>query len=165
KSSTPLRVLQRAIEDKDMREMLMAVFNDRDSHHTHSLETAIKALPNIGRLKYEPKVHNEEVGDKMVNQFASNRDVPALFFIDPWGYKGLSLRLINSVIKDWGCDCIFFFNYNRINLGLSNSAVKKHIDVLFGEDRADRLRQRIQGMESSDERESTIMESLTEALQ
>ncbi len=50
--------------------------------------------------------------------------VPTFFFVDPWGYKGLSLRLINSVLKNWGCDCIFFFNYTRINMGLENELVK-----------------------------------------
>ena len=60
-------------------------------------------------------------------------------FVDPWGYKGLSLRLINSVLKDWACECIFFFNYNRINMGLGNDAVKEHMDALFGEERAAEL--------------------------
>ena len=61
--------------------------------------------------------------------------VPSLMFVDPWGYKGLSLRLINSVLKDWACECVFFFNYNRINMGLGNQAVKAHMDALFGEGR------------------------------
>ena len=63
--------------------------------------------------------------------------MPTFFFVDPWGYKGLSLRLINSVLKDWGCDCVFFFNYNRINMGLGNDAVEKHMDALFGKERGE----------------------------
>jgi len=39
----------------------------------------------------------------------------------------------------WGCDCVFFFNYNRINAGINNPGVKKHMDALFGEERADAL--------------------------
>ena len=89
--------------------------------------------------------------------------VPTLCFVDPWGYKGLSLRLVNSVLKDWGCDCIFFFNYNRISMGLSNPFVVEHMNALFGQERADDLRERLEGMEPF-EREMTIVNELTIAL-
>lgn len=35
--STPLLILERAIQDPDMREMLLTLFNDVDSTNTHSL--------------------------------------------------------------------------------------------------------------------------------
>ena len=89
--------------------------------------------------------------------------VPTLFFVDPWGYKGLSLRLVNSVVKDWGCDCIFFFNYNRINMGLQNEAVREHLNALFEEERADKLRARL-GQLTTEEREFTIIEELCQAI-
>ena len=80
------------------------------------------------------------MGEEIVKMFEEMSLVPTLFFVDPWGYKGLSLRLVNSVLKDWGCDCIFFFNYNRINMGLSNPFVKEHMNALFGEERAEEFR-------------------------
>ena len=89
--------------------------------------------------------------------------MPTLFFIDPWGYKGLSLRLVNSVLKHWACECIFFFNFNRVNMGFGNPAVKEHIDSLFGEERGKQVRELIDGARP-EEREVTIMEALAEAL-
>lgn len=162
--STPLLVLERAIQDPKMRGMLVAVFNDVNSDSSQSLQKAIDQLPNIGSLNYKPKVYNEEVGDDIVKKLAEMRLVPTLFFIDPWGYKGLSLRLINSVLKDWGCDCVLFFNYNRINMGLQNPAVKEHMDSLFGEERADELRRELEHL-NSQERELTIVEAIGKALQ
>lgn len=114
--STPLLILEQAIANPDWRQLLVTIFNDLDSTNTRSLERAIKDLPGIEKLKYPPEVQNEEVGEKIVAMFERMALVPTLFFVDPWGYKGLSLRLINSVLKNWGCDCIFFFNYNRINV-------------------------------------------------
>lgn len=90
--------------------------------------------------------------------------VPTLLFVDPWGYKGLSLRLVDAVLKDWGCDCIFFFNYNRINMGLGNEFVKEHMDALFGEERAHFLRCKLDTLTPSD-RELSIVEELSQALQ
>jgi three-Cys-motif partner protein len=79
------------------------------------------------------------------------------------GYKGITLQLIDSVLKDWGCDCIIFFNYNRINMGLPNQAVDRHMNALFGKKRADALRERLSGLNTAD-REIAIVEEIAEAL-
>ena len=99
----------------------------------------------------------------MVETFEHMDTIPTLSFVDPWGYKGLSLQLIRAVLKSWGCDCIFFFNYNRINMGINNQAVKEHIDALFGEERANELRALLPDM-NSDERELTIVEAIRQSL-
>jgi three-Cys-motif partner protein len=130
--STPLLVLQQAIDDEDMCKHLVTIFNDANVDNTRELENAINKLEGLKKLKYQPAIYNNEVGDKIVKMFEDMSLVPTLFFVDPWGYKGLSLRLINSVLRNWGCDCIFFFNYNRINMGLGNEFVEPHMDALFG---------------------------------
>src|ERR1700688_1746912 len=56
--STPLMILTKAIEDRDMREMLVAVFNDKDAENVGKLHAAIHSLPGIERLKYEPLINN-----------------------------------------------------------------------------------------------------------
>jgi len=162
--STPLLVLEQAIEDTEMSQRLVTIFNDAEPANTKSLLSEIESLPGIDKLKYRPVIRTEEVGEKIVKMFESMRMVPTLFFVDPWGYKGLSLRLVNSVIKDWGCDCIFFFNYNRINMGISNDIVRDHMDALFGPMRANALRERLTSLDSI-EREFVIVEEIAHALQ
>ncbi|QFZ92307.2 three-Cys-motif partner protein TcmP [Synechococcus elongatus PCC 11802] len=163
--STPVKVLESAISHPDMKNMLVSVFNDADVENYNSLREAINAIPNISDLKHEPQIVNHEVGENIVRSFQEGKLVPTLSFVDPWGYKGLSLQLINSVLKDWGCDCIFFFNYNRINMGLGNNAVKDHIDALFGKERASRLRELIDGCSSPQVRELTIIEAICNSLE
>lgn len=162
-SSTPLLVLEKAIADAQMRDRLVAMFNDAYEIHSRSLEEEIQKLPGIETLKFAPQVGCEEVGTRILEMFEKVRLVPTLFFVDPWGYKGLSLKLINSVLKNWGCDCIFFFNYNRINAGISNSKVKAHMDALFGEVRAESLREKVKNLSPAD-RELAVVEELAEAL-
>ena len=99
----------------------------------------------------------------MVEMFEKTNLIPTLFFVDPWGYKGLSLRLINSVLKNWGCECIFFFNYSRVNMGLSNPIVQEHMNALFGVARGSSLRQKLEHLDSS-ERELTIVEEICKAM-
>lgn len=162
-ASTPILVLKKAIEDCEIRERLVTIFNDKNDGNKRSLENEIQRIPNLHLLKYQPQVLNEEVGDKIVQNLEQAKIVPTLCFVDPWGYKGLSLRLVNSVLKDWGCDCVFFFNYNRISMGLSNAFVVEHMNALFGQERADGLRNRLEGMEPF-EREMTIVNELSLAL-
>jgi len=161
--STPVLILEQAIKNPDLCEMLVTIFNDVDAQNKQSLKRAINQIPHIAELKNTPQVFNEDVGERIVQMFETMQLAPTLFFVDPWGYKGLSLKLINSVLKDWGCDCVFFFNYNRINMGLSNPAVRTHMNALFGDVRADQLRLRLKNL-SPVERELTIVEELTKAL-
>ena len=141
--STPLRVLGSAAKDPILRNMLVGIFNDAHAPHARSLQEAIDSTPEFGQLKYKPRVGNYQVGPVIVEQLEDIEMVPSLLFVDPWGYKGLSLRLINSVLRHWGSACIIFFNYNRINSGLNNPTVKEHMDALFGVERATRLRTRL----------------------
>jgi three-Cys-motif partner protein len=163
--STPVKIIEQAIANPDMRQRLVAIFNDKDEDNVRSLQQTLEALPGYDTLKYRPQIQHGEVGDEIVKRFEEHKLVPTLSFVDPWGYKGLKLRLINAVLKDWGCDCCFFFNYSRINAGLANDAVENHMDALFGPDRANSLRQRFADQSHKPvEREAFIVEEMCLAL-
>ncbi len=158
-ASTPLLVLNSAIENPRIAKMLVAYFNDVDENNTATLQDEILSLPNISILKHAPIVTCGAVDEDAAEYFNATRLVPSFSFVDPFGYKGLSLKIVQGVIKDWGCDCVFFFNYNRINAGISNPSVKHHMDALFGEKRAEDLRNRLPGL-SPELREAAILEEL-----
>ena len=161
--STPVMILEKAIRNEDFRSRLLTLFNDRDAANVQSLQKTIDALEGIETLTYKPQIERNEVGETIVKDFESLKLVPTLFYVDPWGYQGLSLRLINSVVKNWGCDAIFFFNYNRINMGISNPIVEPHMRALF-EDQFDGLVEKINGLSSPQEREAQVIESLCQAI-
>jgi three-Cys-motif partner protein len=161
--STPLLILDHAIADPDMASMLVTLFNDADADHSSSLQEEIDKLSGIEKLTYKPDVLCGEVGEDAEKFFTETKLVPSFTFVDPWGYKGLSLKIVNGVIKDWGCDCVFFFNYNRINAGLNNDLVRAHMDALFGTDRVANLRDNLIG-KTPDQREALILEELSQAV-
>lgn len=161
--STPIRVLTKAVNNPKYAESLVAIFNDKDEENVRTLTEAINKLPGIEKLKFKPEIWNEEIGDRIAQDFNSINKIPMLAFIDPWGYKGLSLKLVDAFLKDWGCDCIFFFNYARINAGLSNLLVREHMEALFGKDKAEELAKELEPMKPA-ERESTIVNALAMAL-
>lgn len=161
--STPVLVLEEAIKDEDIRDTLISVFNDVNPEYVQSLKTVINSIPGIDSLRQKPIVTNEEVSEGVTKILKHVGTIPTLFFVDPWGYKGLSLELISSALKNWGCDCIFFFSYNRINMSLNNPFVEERMDALFGKKRADELRGLPKTMSSS-ERELSIIETISQAL-
>lgn len=161
--STPVKVLEKALKNADLKVMLHAFFNDKEEEYVESLKTVIGSMEGIDALKSRIFFNNEEVGKELVEKFEQMSFMPSLIFADPCGYKGLTLRLLNAVTKDWGCDCIFFFNYRRINPGLDNPKFKENMDAIFGEDRADQLREKLKPLNPS-ERESEIIEEISQAL-
>ncbi len=161
--STPLLVLKQAIDDDKLRQKLITIFNDKDETNARSLENAIRELPGIDTLKYYPRISCLEVGDHITQKLEQISMIPTLLFVDPWGYKGLSYRLIESVLQNRGSDCIFFFNYNRIRAAINNRSVKEHMDALFGEKRSEELRSKLDGL-TPQESESTIIEELSQTL-
>lgn len=158
--STPLLVLNQGIEDEYLRRKLITVFNDGDSDLAAELRKNIAALPGIERLENQPKTYEYSVSE-MVMRLAPR--VPTLLFADPWGYKGLSLPLIRGFLDTPGTDCILFFNYRRINAGLGYSGFDEPIDAVFGSERAQSLRKKIQELGPT-EREKLIVTEMQDAL-
>jgi three-Cys-motif partner protein len=161
--STPIRVLQTAVKDQKIRSHLVSIFNDKDKRSSKRLEQEIAKVEGIDLLKYSPKVLSGEVGEELVHILKKMKLAPTLLFLDPWGYKGVSLGLLWSVLKDWGCDCIFFFNYNRVQSALYNPKVTQWVNAMFGDQRAEVLRGRLESLSAKD-REREIMKELEKAL-
>jgi len=162
--STPLLVLETILANPDLVNRMITLFNDKDKANIESLRTAINQLDGIERLKYAPEFYNDEVGDEIAKMFSGMQIVPTFFFVDPWGYKGLSLNLVSSILKDWGCDCVFFFNYNRINMGINNDAIRPYMVSLFGDKQLNILQRKCNN-KSSEEREVIVVQALCDALQ
>ncbi len=120
------------------------------------MQKTLSEIPGIESLKHKPIIHNTQVGDEFTDLFSKTNLVPTFAFVDPWGYKGLSSKLISALVKDWGSDSIFFFNYNRINMEITNKIVEDHINSIFGEERANSIRPKLKCL-SPEQRELLIL--------
>ena len=161
--STPLLVLKKAIDDPKMANMLVSLFNDQNQLHTDTLQSEINDLPGIEKLRFKPQVRCTLVDEDVANYFNSIRLIPTFSFVDPFGYKALSLKMVKGFIKDWGCDCLFFFNYSRVNAGLSYDGFNSNMNAIFGEKRAKSLKIELEG-KSPSEREAIVLENLAQAI-
>ena len=156
-------ILESALKDKRVREMLVSIFNDEIKENAEALAKEIQNISGIELLSHQPRVMNGRIDDSLAEKLEQISTIPTLYFLDPWGYKGLSLRLIKAVLKSPGCDCIFFFNYGRINAALSNPEMKQNMDSFFGAERAEKLRASLTGKPPK-QREALIINELKIAL-
>ncbi len=161
--STPLVILETAIQHPEFSRTLATFFNDLEKENYASLRNEIADLQDVEVLRFEPVVENFEVDDGIVSWLKAKIDFPSLYFLDPCGYKGLSLRLVQHTLSGWGNDCIFFFNYNRINQHLQNPVMARNMSEFFGAGRAAKLRADLEGKGKVD-RQDLIIQSLREAL-
>ena len=160
--SIPILICEAVIANPLFREKVHLWFNEGDPNYYAQLNTAIDSFPGIEQFRYKPKVDNKVLDASWALKLGKLR-VPTLVFLDPCGYKGLSLKLITSVLGGFGNDCIFFFNYSRINMKLDLEIMNRSLDDFFEPERARGLRAKIQGR-SADEREAIIMDAVESAI-
>ena len=161
--STPLLVIDEALKDDRIPKQLVLVFNDKELKYVKKLEANIENYEGIERFPNYRRYWNLEVGHDLVDKFTGRNFPPTLLFVDPWGVKGLSLDLLNSVLAHFGCDVVFFFNYNRANMGINKPEAMENLNALFGNERASRLREKVENL-SPEERELVVVEELAQAL-
>ena len=120
--STPLVVLRETLHSDVLRNRVLLVFNDENRARVRKLKDAIGfACQEDGRsLSKSPEYSSFKVGNGTLDWFRRLHLGPCLFFLDPMGYRGLSMDLIGGLAQGWGSDCIFFFNYSVLRRHLFN---------------------------------------------
>jgi three-Cys-motif partner protein len=162
--STPILVLKKAAKHERVCRQLRSFFNDVDATFADALWRNIETLPERRLLNHDPEVSSEPVVDGTLDRYRERLgDIPALLFLDPWGYKGLSAEEIERFISTWGSECLFFFNYRRVNAALSNEKLAGPVAALFGEETARTLTQDLEGL-PPDDRKALILKTLRDSL-
>lgn len=164
KPSAPLLIVQNTLANPTLLHKMSFVFNDKDSNNTTMLQQSISQLDENAKLKGRLQFYNETVEQDFYSRLNIPANMPVLSFVDPFGYKGLTMNLINRLINNSGSDCIFFFNYNRINMALSsNTKFDEHLKSLFGDNRTAELKKQL-AHQPPERREPIVLNALIDAL-
>lgn len=162
--SAPLLILNTTLADPVLTAKMHFVFNDYDPENIATLKEAIANIPNASLVKDKIRFYDQTVGQDFYTRLNIPHNMPILSFVDPFGYKGLTLNLIDRLISNSGSDCIFFFNYNRINMALSsNTKFDEYLNGLFGIQRTQNLKKQLSTLQPS-QREPVVLNALVEAL-
>jgi three-Cys-motif partner protein len=162
--SAALLVLRKAIANRPLHDLLVAVFNDPEPAHADALRAAVAALPGVGWLKHGSQVYDSPVDEEAAAFLARPGQPPTLAVLDPPGHPGLSAQVLQAVLKEPGCDGLFFFHFDRADPAAHAGVVEGHVTALFGAEDARRLWPHLSPGLRPQEREAKLMEVLTTAV-
>ena len=132
--STPLILLDivEGFKDDSIRNHLKMVFNDHEKEYYLSLKNAVENHAVFSKLKTKPEVLCMKASEVDLSRFTCDNN-PIFSFVDPWGYKDVSVSQVWKLIKNIGSDCVLFFNSNRILQDISKAANERDFAEIFGE--------------------------------
>lgn len=161
--SIPIIICKQVVSDPRLRASVKLWFNEGDPGNFEELKANIAAVDGIATLANMPRITSHVISESFGSRLRAMR-TPSFIFADPCGYKGLSLRLIASALKPFGNDCVFFLNYNRINMKINYAVMNESINGFFEAARADQVREEIRSIQSPQAREDVILAAVTKAL-
>jgi three-Cys-motif partner protein len=163
--STPVQIMRVILAEPRLRAITLTMFEDKDPEAIDSLSKRLAALDGFNALGHAPNISSgESLRSEIETYFAGNAVVPTFMFLDPFGYAGLTRDLMRAILKDWGCEIAFYFNFNRINAALRNQKVRSHMDKLFGAERVDAARAALAAVKDESAREAIILDAMRDAL-
>lgn len=133
-ASTPIKLLDviDSFKDDAVRARLKIVFNDHNKDYTEKLRQHIQMHPVLPRLKYQPQILNLKASEVDLSTYTRGNN-PVFSFVDPWGYKDVSMSQVWSLVKNRGSDCVLFFNSDRILQDISKPANAQDFQQIFGD--------------------------------
>lgn len=162
--SVPLLLVKDVLNNPRLLNRMWFLFNDQSEDNINNLRQHIKNADIDNKLDKRIQYSTKTVDEAFASDIRINAQGPILSFVDPFGYKGLTIDLISKLINNNGSDCIFFFNYNRINMALSsNTKFDEYLESIFGGTKVSSLKAELSGL-SAEEREPIVLNALVASL-
>jgi len=131
--STPIKILNSIYESTNspfnLNIAVKTFFNDEKKSMIESLGKNILGLPFYNDLVHKPTLLNKPASKELLQSLIQQK-IPALTFIDPFGYT-YSLEMLLSAVRDWGSDLFMLFNMNRIRAAINNPNVEHLMNEIF----------------------------------
>ena len=115
------------------------MFNEKDPERFASLEQVISQLPHQrGPIPANVKIHSanrsfSDLGEELLAG-AKNGFIPLFAFVDPFGYKDVSIDLIRRLLQYDKAELFIYFDFNSVNRFATSGVVDQRFVALFGTD-------------------------------
>jgi three-Cys-motif partner protein len=114
-----------------LREKLRLRLNESNQTIVRELERVVNDHPLSKQLALRPLITHSTVEKSYKSNLTP--DECTFTFIDPWGYKGISMDLLMEVIGNWGSDCLFYLSIRGIRRNLDGQKQRQDLQGIFGE--------------------------------
>ena len=162
--STPMYIANEINKNQKMLDKIYLHFNDYKVKYISKLKDNITTQFNPNFINDRISFTNLTINEQTIQFFKKIiRGRSTLLFYDPFGYKVVSIKTLNELITNFGSDCIFFFNYSRLNRAINNPKTEHLISPFFGNTNGlERLRSLLRNKDSFS-RQELILNDLYES--
>lgn len=130
--ATPALILDEVHKNAPLQSVLQLHFYEKEKEDFEVLEEVILNHPVYRKLQFKPKLNNVEINEDLIGRLPLRHST--FCFVDPFGHRGVSLNLISTVTRQWGCDCLFYLSTYSIRRNLKKEIERTYITSLFGKD-------------------------------
>ncbi len=130
--STPLRVMDAVMENDWMLNVLETHFFEADVRYVSGLMSELTSHSAHDRLKFAPRVFPGVITHTDLSEIKKVVSAGSFTFIDPFGYKEISLDLIDLATRDWGCDCLFYLTAVGVERNVTDPTKREQFVRLVG---------------------------------
>lgn len=154
--STPMLITRTCLADPVLASNCKLYFNDGDEERIAKLKENLYSIEGFERLQQNVSFSSRALTIEESRRITAPA-YPSFVFVDPCGYCGLTMELIQTFLNTWGTDIVFFFNIRRVNAAITNPRVDNHMIALFTEDGLSELNKRIECENPTPERRRMII--------
>lgn len=166
--ATPLMILDEIekalIEIPWILEKLRLSFYEGDAKNFDILNRVLRSNHTFDKLKNEPCIESKKINKEFISKISNQIEPGTFTFIDPFGYKDITLDLIDRVTKEWGCDCLFYLSISGLVRNFERIEQEENLRHFFGGDEFEALKKRIEGGKASGSRGEIILTGIEQIL-
>ena len=159
---SPLIITKKAIEvTQKGKFQLLLIFIERDKQKAEQLEVQVsELLKHANRKRVRHRIFNKDARNLMPQILAHTQNMPAFFFIDPYGHP-LSIPMMNQILSRPRTEILLNLMWYSINMHLGNPKMRPTLDRMFGHSE---WQQQAFMHQSGQEREKSFLEYFLEQM-
>lgn len=130
--STPLEVMNLLEREEWLQDTLETTFFEEKTSHYERLKEVIYGHPVFTKLRFKPNIKNQAIRQTEIQSVLDIADTGTFTLIDPFGYKDVSLELLDVVSRDRCCECLFFLSVSGIERNVVDIQKRGQFENLLG---------------------------------
>jgi three-Cys-motif partner protein len=119
------------VEKHNLVDKISCIFNEKENEFFIQLKANLESHSVFEKIKFKPHIFNLDANNVPIDNII-HKHCPIFSFIDPFGYKNVSVNQVWKLVQNAGSDCILFFNANRIYMDLNKPTSAEDMVALFG---------------------------------
>lgn len=162
--TTPIKILDIIDQNPWMYNRIKMYFYEGDKTYYEKLVENINNHPVYNKLINKPIISHEKIDQDFYLKMKEIVKPGSFSFIDPFGYKEISLDLLDVMSKDWGCDCLFYLSISGLVRNINEKEKIPKIKKFFGTIAYEKVINAIKNIDELESMSNIVFNEVVQAL-